>query len=205
LASLIHSVAYIIYEYLFNLSSSSVSSVTPLTMCGCMGVASGFCNMAWQIIYTLPRYNELVVQQIQLHQGSVSLIASAAFLLVIIGSVHALCFFYLINWIGSVSTAVSRCMQSVLVFVASHFAFCSVQRSQCFDFSKGLALALVVCGVIVYSLHDAKVGEKAKGVGDNDKNESTQQAEYEILSYHHDEGLLTHALQHESNHANERT
>jgi hypothetical protein len=42
-------------------------------------------------------------------------------------------------------------VQSVAVFIASHFAFCSSQKSQCFTVVKGMSLVAVMVGVVLYS------------------------------------------------------
>jgi hypothetical protein len=53
--------------------------------------------------------------------------------------------------LGSTSTGLIKGVQSVAIFVVSHFAFCSVQQSQCFSMIKGVSLLIVLLGVYIYT------------------------------------------------------
>jgi hypothetical protein len=58
----------------------------------------------------------------------------------------------MLKMVGSTTTGVLKGVISVIVFIISHFAFCSLQQSQCFSFGKGMSLVLVVLGVACYSV-----------------------------------------------------
>ena len=64
--------------------------------------------------------------------------------------VHQWSFFYIAKYSGCVLAGINKAIQTVSVFVVST-VFCSVQPTQCFSFSKAVALCLVVIGVLMYS------------------------------------------------------
>ncbi len=148
LGSGIHSATYICSEYLLVCCDNPISPELLCTLLGGVGTAI---NLSWQLVYTLPRYQTLVVDEIAAHNGSVSVIVACYLVLTVSSLVHSLCFFNLLGLVGSTSTGVMKCAQSVVIFVLSHFAFCSVQRSQCFTPLKGLSLVVVLLGVVMYA------------------------------------------------------
>ena len=110
----------------------------------------------WQLVYTFPRWNTLISDEIAAHNGDFSIIAVTYVGLVVVNFVHGVCFFHMLKMVGSTTTGVLKGVISVLVFIISHFAFCSLQKSQCFTISKGLSLVVVVLGVACYSIYKAE-------------------------------------------------
>eukprot|EP01034_Spumella_vulgaris_P023251 gene23251-29456_t len=150
IGSLIHSAIYIMSECLLVFCSHPIS---PELLCTLLGTMGGGVNIFWQLVYTAPRYQSLVVDEIASHQGSLSVIVVAYILLAFAGLGHGLCFFNLLSILGSTSTGLIKGVQSVAIFVASHFAFCAVQQSQCFSMLKGVSLLIVLIGVYLYTLY----------------------------------------------------
>ena len=107
----------------------------------------------WQLVYTFPRWDTLISDEIAAHNGDFSIIAVTYVGLVVVNFVHGVCFFHMLKMVGSTTTGVLKGVISVLVFIISHFAFCSLQSSQCFSISKGLSLVVVVLGVACYSIY----------------------------------------------------
>ena len=103
-----------------------------------------------------------MVEQIAIHHGTTRVIVTAYVALVLMNLVHFVCFFNLISALGSTTTGIMKGIQSVLVFVISHYAFCSYQKSQCFTPAKGLSLIVVVCGVLTYSTFSSHSHEPMK-------------------------------------------
>eukprot|EP01038_Epipyxis_sp_PR26KG_P007848 gene7848-10656_t len=62
----------------------------------------------------------------------------------------------LLGLVGSISTGLLKCAQTVIIFIFSHYAFCSIQKSQCFTISKGFSLLLVLLGVSIYTHYNDK-------------------------------------------------
>lgn len=149
LGSMIHSFSYILVEHLLVFTSDPIA---PELLCAILGAAGGSVNVVWQVLYTLPRYHELIVREIALHQGDVRTLAIAYFALTVAACVNATCFYNLLHRVGSATTGVMKGLQAVATFVSSHFAFCSIQQSQCFTPVKGVSLSVVLLGVMIYTL-----------------------------------------------------
>jgi hypothetical protein len=97
----------------------------------------------------------LIVENIESHRGSVSTIVISYLLVVVASCAHSFTFYYLLMKLGSITVGLCKGAQSVLVFVASHFAFCSLQKSQCFTRGKGMSLVVVLFGVTIYSIYSS--------------------------------------------------
>lgn len=146
--SLFHSLSYILSEIVLTTFKESVTPVGLSTTVGFFGCAV---FGAWQIIYTMPRFQLLVIDEIAKHNGVYWVILICFIVLVCSSLVHAVCFFSLIQRVGSTTTGVLKGVQSVLVFVLSHYFFCNLQPAQCFTELKGVSLGLVLMGVFLYS------------------------------------------------------
>lgn len=128
----------------------------PELVCSLMGISGCLFYSAWQMVYTLPRWEELVLAPIEARQGDLKHIGIAYLLLAFMGFLHAVSFYHLLGHVGAVATGVMKGVQSVAVLLLSHEAFCGVERAQCFTVSKGVSLVVVLCGVFYYSAHTEK-------------------------------------------------
>ena len=146
--SMIHSSTYIMSEISLVRTESPIS---PQLLCSLLGSIELVGIILWQIYYTLPNFDLKVTQEIINHNGNIHDIIIAYVLLSIAAMVHSLCFFILLGKFGSTTTGITKAFQSTIVFVSSHFAFCSIQKSQCFTMLRGLSLCVVLFGVILYS------------------------------------------------------
>lgn len=148
IGSMFHSLTYILSEFLLK---SSIDPIVPEMLSTLIGVFGVIVFGLWQLIYTIPNYQILIIDNIALKGGNTHVIIATVIILIAVNFIHAVCFFNLLEIVGSTTTGVLKGVQSVLVFATSHFAFCSFQKSQCFTPEKGLSLLLVCIGVIVYS------------------------------------------------------
>jgi len=64
---------------------------------------------------------------------------------------HSFAYYYLLSYVGAVSTGILQALRAISVFILSAYYFCSVDLSQCFTMWKGLSTLLVVSGVIGFS------------------------------------------------------
>merc|ERR1712224_1085163 len=63
--------------------------------------------------------------------------------------------------LSAVMAGINKAVQAVTVFVVSHVFYCSVDTNQCFTAGKGLAMVLVVGGVLLFSFAK-EMGAKKK-------------------------------------------
>lgn len=164
LGTAVHSSTYIMSEYLLVVAEDAIA---PQLLSSILGVIVSIFILGWQIIYTLPHFQSKVVDEFHHHNGSFEVILAAYIALAVNAMIHALCFFALLGSVGSTTTIVSKGVQSVAIFIASHYAFCSIQESQCFTPLKGCSLVVVIIGVLIYSSfkHQSKGYKELVGVG----------------------------------------
>lgn len=146
--SMFHSLYYIISESILK----DDDPIAPEFLATFQGLCGSFVFGLWQFIYTFPRWDSLISDEIAAHNGDFFTIAFTYVMLVIVNFIHGVCFFHMLKMVGSTTTGVLKGVISVLVFIISHFAFCSFQKSQCFSVGKGMSLVLVVLGVACYSV-----------------------------------------------------
>ena len=157
IGSMFHSLTYILSEFLLKNASEPIA---PEMLSTLMGLGGFIVFSLWQIIYTFPNFQVLVVDSIASKHGNIHVITFTVIILIVVNFIHAICFFNLLEIVGSTTTGVLKGVQSVLVFGISHFAFCSFQKSQCFTPEKGVSLFIVVFGVLLYSTF--KIGKKVE-------------------------------------------
>ena len=164
IGSMIHSLSYIVAEHtLLELKDP----IAPELLCAILGMTGASMNIAWQCVYTFPRYKALIVDKIAASHGRTDVLVISYIALVLLNCANTTCFYHLLSTVGSASTGVIKSAQAVLTFVTSHLAFCRIQTAQCFTPIKGVSLVVVLLGVMVYSqgADSVAVGE---GVGDEE-------------------------------------
>jgi len=166
--SLLHSLSYILSEVI--LTTFKSAKVTPFRLSSTMGFFGLAVFGIWQIFYTMPRFQVLVIDEIHKHSGVMLHIVAAYSILVVSSLMHSICFFSLIQRVGSTTTGVLKGLQSVLVFVLSHYFFCGIQQPmQCFTNTKGISLGLVLFGCFFYSyFSEADDQEQPSTIDDDD-------------------------------------
>lgn len=153
LGTMMHSMTYIISEYILVKVEDAVS---PELLCSISGLIPATFYSFWQLIYTIPHYQTVVLDNIHRAHGSSSTILTCYLLLGVAAFFHSTLFYFLIHHMGSTSTSVSKILQSLVLFISSHIAFCHPNRkAQCLTTSKGVSFAVVLVGVLLYSLTHA--------------------------------------------------
>ncbi|KAL8439628.1 hypothetical protein Efla_004536 [Eimeria flavescens] len=125
-----------------------------------MGICSGAVICVWSLLWTVPQFEEVVVQPIVNKGGSLHTVASCSLWLFISGWIHSGTLWYLMANFGAVSTGILKGLKVALVFVISHFLFCKFQPSQCLNAWTAASAATCVFGVILYSLATPAKGKR---------------------------------------------
>jgi drug/metabolite transporter (DMT)-like permease len=160
--TVIHCFGYIIIEYAL---VHSADPVAPEFLCAVLGMTCAALNVLWQFVYTIPRFESIVLDNVTAHHGNSRTIMAAYLALTIAGCVNSTCLFRLLHRAGSATTGIIKGLQSVLTFVTSHYAFCRTQPAQCFTPVKGASLVIVLCGVILYSIAYRHTPQQSDGPG----------------------------------------
>jgi drug/metabolite transporter (DMT)-like permease len=131
--------------------------------CAVQGIVATLAVLLWQIFYTLPRLEPLVLAPMR-ESGTTAL--HALFILVTItmaNLVHSLTFYVTLRHFpgGATSAGVLKGLQAVLVFAASAYLLCEKWggRETCWSNSKFVSLVIVVSGIMMYGAFTEKKGK----------------------------------------------
>ncbi|CAK0854404.1 unnamed protein product [Prorocentrum cordatum] len=118
----------------------------------------------WTLIYTVPRWHEVVYQPImESPQPSISWAWFAYLSYIIVEGMHSLSFYFSIQQFGAVPVAVAKGLMISGGLIVVHVLFCGADRTQCITYSHGsattwseiqkpVAMVLSVSGVLIYNL-----------------------------------------------------
>ena len=159
MGSLLHAMTYVLLEGIMTVEDD------PLTIaqnCALQGLVAASCFLLWQLIYTLPRWDELIGEPMH-HAGTpVGTALGILFLFALTNLVHALTFLHTLCHVtgGATSAGILKGLQAVLVSVATHFLFCHRPgivggEELCFTRGKFLSLMTVTSGVTLYGMATA--------------------------------------------------
>eukprot|EP00033_Pygsuia_biforma_P003032 GCRY01003334.1.p1 GENE.GCRY01003334.1~~GCRY01003334.1.p1 ORF type:complete len:352 (-),score=42.37 GCRY01003334.1:245-1300(-) len=143
-----HSLVYIVNEHLIARSSLKIPSVR---LSAHVGAWSCLMLALWLGVYTAPRWHSAISHPVEKADSSFGYIIFLFALKGIVDFIHTGCFYFSLGQIGAIATGVIKGATAVSVFIASAVFFCSREDSQCFTPLKGGSLAMVVCGVVLYS------------------------------------------------------
>ena len=149
--SAMHALTYV-------MSEAVMTKVTePLSVsqnCAVQGIVACFAFFLWQLIYTLPRYEEKILEPM-LHAETSGLHAMEILLSFAgMNLIHAITFFHTLRHYpgGATSAGVMKGLQAVLVFCFTDWLYCGRigGDEMCFTRSKFVSLVTVCAGLIIY-------------------------------------------------------
>mmetsp|Transcript_4912 Transcript_4912/g.11695 ORF Transcript_4912/g.11695 Transcript_4912/m.11695 type:complete len:422 (+) Transcript_4912:109-1374(+) len=150
--SAMHAFTYVASEIVMDFGQNDSLSVSQ--NCAIQSGVGCLVFLIWQLVYTLPNYDEVLSQPMQ-QAGTGPWMA--LFILSCFGFanlVHSLTFFYTLSHFpgGATSAGVMKGLQAVLVFGFTHLCFCGRTGGDemCFSSSKWLSLITVCGGVLAY-------------------------------------------------------
>mmetsp|Transcript_14828 Transcript_14828/g.26904 ORF Transcript_14828/g.26904 Transcript_14828/m.26904 type:complete len:377 (+) Transcript_14828:150-1280(+) len=154
--SSIHALGYVISEYIMTRGKLEYR-ITVRANCAIQGLVACIALLVWQMVYTRPRFSELIEQPMMEAGGTSWTQASIVFLGISLANfVHSISFMYTLRHFpgGAVSAGILKGLQAVLVFAATSVAFCGNTHvggdEMCFNGAKLLSLIVVVGGSLVY-------------------------------------------------------
>ena len=151
--SMMHALAYVMSESIMTLGP------TPLSIqhnCAFQGIVAFTCFLVWQLVYTLPRFTEKILQPMQEANTTISIALTILLSFAMANLVHALTYFHTLRHYpgGATSAGVMKGLQAVLVFVFTDLIYCGRLGGEemCFTRGKFLSLVTVTSGVIGYGI-----------------------------------------------------
>lgn len=151
LGSIMHALTYVLLEAIMTVGEERL---TIPQNCAIAGLVAAGSFLLWQIVYTLPRWDDNI--GIPMREAGTSLWKASGILLLFAGAnlVHAMTFLHTLRHFmgGATSAGVMKGLQAVLVFVATHIIYCGHTGGEemCFTHGKLLALITVAGGVCAY-------------------------------------------------------
>jgi drug/metabolite transporter (DMT)-like permease len=130
--------------------------------CAVQGIVAMLVFLLWQIVYTLPRLEPLVL--VPMRESGTTALHALFILITITGAnlVHSLTFYVTLKHFpgGATSAGVLKGLQAVLVFAASAYFLCERWggREMCWSDSKFVSLVIVVSGIMMYGVFTEKKG-----------------------------------------------
>jgi drug/metabolite transporter (DMT)-like permease len=101
LGAMIHSFSYVIVEFMLVVAPDPIA---PEMLCSLLGGIGFVCNVFWQLVYTVPRFDNLILGEIKANKGDMWVIVESYLLLVVASGVNSTSFYYLLGTMGSAST-----------------------------------------------------------------------------------------------------
>jgi drug/metabolite transporter (DMT)-like permease len=129
------------------------------------GVMAFSLLLCWQIIYTAERWDVLIEGPMTAAGTTASRAITILLFFAMVSLIHSYSFYYTVKHYpgGATSAGVMKGLQAVLVFIASHFAYCGRYggSEMCFSSLKLVSLVTVVSGVLGFSILTERQHRKA--------------------------------------------
>jgi len=148
IAAILHGLSYV-YNEKYLTGPNAIEGPNLVCM---IGIVNSIVLTLWQLVWTIPRWNTLVVQNIRDRNGDPVVIIVCYLVLSSLCLIRSATLWYIIKHLGAVSSGVLKGTRTAITFVGSHFLFCHLQPSQCLTTTKGFSAAVCVAGVMTYSL-----------------------------------------------------
>eukprot|EP00405_Crypthecodinium_cohnii_P012319 CAMPEP_0206438902 /NCGR_PEP_ID=MMETSP0324_2-20121206/11906_1 /ASSEMBLY_ACC=CAM_ASM_000836 /TAXON_ID=2866 /ORGANISM="Crypthecodinium cohnii, Strain Seligo" /LENGTH=341 /DNA_ID=CAMNT_0053906449 /DNA_START=14 /DNA_END=1039 /DNA_ORIENTATION=+ len=122
-----------------NLMVNAPEKLEPLHAAWVVGVEGCFVCALWAV---------LTIQSAETARGFWLLMV----LMCLSNALHQAAWFHLVGALGASTTAVLKAFQSVCLFIAASFVFCSVDQTECLTYEKIFSFIVVSAGMLLYSL-----------------------------------------------------
>lgn len=149
--SIMHALTYVMSESIMTRGDEMLSIKANCAVQGCFAF---FALLLWQVIYTRPRFDELVLQPMDANHTGYLKATCILLSFAMANLIHALSFFHTLKhfWGGSTSAGIMKGLQAVLVFILTSLAYCGRLggSEMCFSKFKFISLVAVVGGVVLF-------------------------------------------------------
>jgi hypothetical protein len=120
------------------------------SLCVYTGIFSSFYTLCYMGVYTVPRWETLMSDQVREAGGSWDQIAFVFGCVCFFAYLHNISYFYIVEKIGSLTAGVLQSLRAVLVFYFSSLLYCSSHTEQCLTMGKSLSAFVVIIGVVSF-------------------------------------------------------
>lgn len=116
-----------------------------------MGICCFSLVFLWTCIWTLPNFDELIIQNIRKKNGNVNIILFSFLLLFIFNFITSSTLWYIMKLNGSLAVGSLKGLKVAIICIFSHIFFCKHDPKQCLNFCSALSVCLCVLGVTIYT------------------------------------------------------
>lgn len=146
--------------------------------CAVQGIVAMVLFLLWQIFYTLPRIEPLILEPMR-EAGTSALHALIILVTITLANyVHSITFYVTLRHFpgGATSAGVLKGLQAVLVFAVSAMILCERWggNEMCWSNSKGISLVVVVSGIMIYGTFTEKKGNVKERRKEEEINERAE-------------------------------
>ena len=136
----------------------------------CVALIETFANLLYFVCVVIPMWTPWVAEPMKEKNTSLGYGFLLFILLVVVDGSHMIGFYFCTSFgkVAATSSGVNKALQAAILFVCSHYIFCSSHQRQCMNTGKTIGTIGVVCGVLLYAL-DTKVVALFGGTGGTDE------------------------------------
>jgi drug/metabolite transporter (DMT)-like permease len=160
--------ATFLYACVYVLSDKVLSTTKPTPVpekvCTMVGAYASVLTFIYLCVHTFPNWKTEVTDVIAARQGSTIGIVLVYPLLIISAMLHSLNYYVLLSRINNIAVGIMQSLRAVLVFVMSHYLFCGVSSTQCFNQWKFISAIVVIGCVTLFSLNGSPPSNQADSV-----------------------------------------
>ncbi|KAF9938730.1 hypothetical protein BGZ67_010494 [Mortierella alpina] len=133
----------------------------PEKVCSMVGAYASFLTFIYLCVHTFPNWQTEVLDVVAAHQGSWVTIIIVYPLLTLSSLLHSLNYYVLLSRINNIAVGILQSLRAVLVFVMSHYLFCGVSATQCFNQWKFVSAIVVIGCVTLFSFNSTPAAAAA--------------------------------------------
>ncbi|SBT75504.1 drug/metabolite transporter, putative [Plasmodium ovale] len=119
-----------------------------------MGIFSSFVVLLWTIIWTLPNFDHLIMENIRKKQGNLNTIGLSFLGLFVFNFITSATLWYIMKISGSLTVGILKGLKVAIIFLFSHIFFCKYDAKQCLNFHSSLSVFFCILGVLIYSYNE---------------------------------------------------
>ncbi|KAF9963674.1 hypothetical protein BGZ70_007248 [Mortierella alpina] len=157
--------ATFLYACVYVLSDKVLSTFKPKPIpekvCSMVGAYASLLTFIYLCVHTFPNWQTEVLDVVTAHQGSWTTIIIVYPLLTISSLLHSLNYYVLLSRINNIAVGILQSLRAVLVFVMSHYLFCGVSATQCFNQWKFVSAIVVIGCVTLFSFNSTPTAAAA--------------------------------------------
>ncbi|KAG0359257.1 hypothetical protein BG005_001101 [Podila minutissima] len=151
--------ATFLYACVYVLSDKVLSTFEPKPIpekvCSMVGGYASLLTLVYLCVYTFPNWQTEVVDLVQTHDGNWLGILFVYPLLTVSSMLHSLNYYVLLSRINNIAVGILQSLRAVLVFVMSHYMYCGISSTQCFNQWKFISAIIVIGCVTLFSFNSA--------------------------------------------------